>query len=142
METRKPLWIQASEDPAMVVLPTLLAARQVAYLLVADAHIRYPRGRSQIAYIGTTYTGFWRLASSTAERASRILRQPGVNSFRVVPVRAEPRRGLKTWELLEKSLLAAFRERYGRLPKCNKRGGSFSQHFAASDVSEILQQFE
>jgi hypothetical protein len=92
---------------------------------------------------GITYTGFWRLASSTAERAQRILRrQPGITSFAVVPVRAGVRRGLRTSELLEKSLLHVFRERYGSLPRCNKRGGSLSGYFAKVELDFVLDEVE
>jgi hypothetical protein len=139
---RETLSIALSEQPAMLVFPELVRAQQVSYLLVTDCLLQYPSGRSRIAYIGTTYTGYWRLASSTAERARRILRQHGVSSFEVIPVRARPKRGIRTWELLERSLLSVFRERYGTLPRCNKRGGSFSKEFCMTELILLLKQFE
>ena len=142
MATRTPLSIELSSEPALTVSQELVKASQVSYLMVADKHLKYPKGSSRVAYIGTTYTGFWRLTSSTAERANRILRQRDVTSFVVLPVHAQPRSGLRTWELLEKSLLSIFRERYGCLPRCNKRGGTLSKHFDRDELLSVIEQFE
>jgi hypothetical protein len=117
-------------------------AWHLAYLLVADAPLRYPKGRSRIAYIGNTYTGLWRLTSSTAERAKSILKKPGVSHFEVYPVRSDKRRGLRTWQLLESNLLHTFRETYGELPLCNRRGGRPSSHFEPRAIARIICRFD
>jgi hypothetical protein len=97
--------------------PQFFSTSDQDWLAIADKRIRYPEGRSRIVYIGTTKRGARRVAQSIASRADKILTMRGVRSFHARMVTCRPRRNVKTWFLLKRALLVAFRERYGAVPK-------------------------
>jgi len=116
----------------------------LVYLLIADKRLRYPDGRSRVAYIGTTKRGARRVAQSIASRADVILGMRGVRSFHARVVTCRPRRNVKTWLLLERALLVLFREIYGEVPKCNSHGKKMRRrnvfnYFHERGVRQILE---
>jgi len=96
--------------------------RKLVYVILAEKALRYPWGRSRIAYIGTTEKGMARIAQSVAARADQVLSIHGVREFEVRILTCGARRNVKTWVKLERALLLVFRQKYGALPKCNKVG--------------------
>ena len=95
---------------------------KLVYVIIADKKLRYQNGRSKIAYIGTTKKGISRIAGSVAYRADKVLGLHGVRSFDVRVIACRPRQKVKTWLLLERALLLAFRESFGEVPRCNSHG--------------------
>jgi hypothetical protein len=110
-------------QPALVASRVSINKQKLCYILVASRKLQYPKGRSCIAYIGTTKKGLSRVAGSVAHRADSVLRRPGINSFEAHIVTTPPRQKVRTWLRLEGCLLTAFYEHFGALPKCNDKNG-------------------
>lgn len=123
MATIRRLSIKPHRYEALYVSRVADNADHLVYVFSCDKRLTYPNGRkSRIAYIGTTASGVWRLTSSAAERASKILGQRGVESFNAFVLTCTPRQRVKTWHKLERALLLQFRELFGRVPICNTHG--------------------
>jgi len=118
----KRLTVTIKQKEAMQVTRVSIGDKKLVYVILANKLLRYPWGRSRIAYIGTTKKGVSRIAQSVAARAEDILSLRGVRDFSVRVITCPPRPNVKTWEKLETALLLSFRQKYGALPKCNDRG--------------------
>ena len=118
----KRLKVKLERKCVMQVNRVSLGKKKLVYVIVAQKLLKYPWGRSKIAYIGTTKKGMDRIAQSVAARADAVLSLHGVKEFTVRSLTCNPRRNVKTWEKLEDALLLLFRQRYGRLPVCNEKG--------------------
>lgn len=117
---------------------------KLVYLLITDKRLKYPSGKSRIAYIGTTKKGVSRLAQSVAARADDILALHGVQSFHVRVVTCRPRQRVKTWIKLERAMLIYFREMYGSVPRCNTHGVRMKRtdefdYFSPKGVRTVLE---
>jgi hypothetical protein len=99
-----------------------LRSKRLVYVIQADKKLSYLKGRSRIAYIGTTRKGVSRVLGSLAYRAKTILRWRGVRECHVKLLTCKARRGVETWRKLERALLVVFRELYGEVPRCNRQG--------------------
>ena len=99
-----------------------LEHERLVYVICADKKLKYPKGYSQIAYIGTTKNGIARVATSAAFRSWDVLWSRGVQSADVRIVTCRPRQGFKSWVKLERALILAFREKFGEPPMCNVQG--------------------
>src|ERR1035441_5258254 len=113
------LAVSLKRDEALRATRVSVGRSKLVYLLVADKRLKYEKGKSRIAYIGTTKKGVARIAQSVAARADDILSLHGVRTFHVGVVTCNPRRHVKTWCKLERALLLQFREVFGEVPKCN-----------------------
>lgn len=141
------LSIRLNREPAMEATRVSIAKqRSLVYVPVADKRLRYRKGLSRIAYIGTTKRGSTRVASSIAGRAPQILTLRGVRKFHARIVTCQPRQNVATWPLLERALLIAFKARFGEVPKCNVHGKrmrerdefkAFSRRRIASIIDEL-----
>jgi len=112
--------------------------------MIADKKFNYPKGRSRVAYIGTTKNGIFRLTSSVAERANDILKLHGVESFDVRVITCPRRKHVKMWFKLEHTFIVAFRVHYGAPPKCNdstdgQNPGTVFNFFARKRVMRVLE---
>jgi hypothetical protein len=112
---------------------------------VTDKRLKYPNGKSRVAYIGTTKRGIRRVASSAARHADEILSLRGVRSFDARVVTCQPRQRVKTWLVLERALLVVFRELYGSQPRCNSHGKKFKardefEYFRHKRIREIIEE--
>jgi hypothetical protein len=117
---------------------------RLVYAMVADKKLKYPAGRSRVAYIGTTKKGIFRITSSIAERANSILKRHGVESFEVRIITCHRRKHVKMWYRLEHAFLLAFRGTYGAPPKCNdptdgKTAGTVFNLFSTARIKRILE---
>ena len=119
---RNRLPVSLEHKAAMQVSRVSIGKKRLVYVIVAQKPLRYPWGRSRIAYIGTTKKGLARIASSAARRAEDVLGLWGVKEFHVRILTCAPRPNVKTWIRLERALLLVFREKYGDVPMCNKIG--------------------
>ena len=139
-------------NAALSVSRASLKKEELVYVLVADKKLKYTKGRSRIAYIGMTESGVHRITNSAAYRAETILGQPGVEEFwaRVVHFPQVDGRLSRHWKkrptlLLERSLLIAFRERYGEVPLCNGTGSKMKarygefQYFSRARIETLLE---
>jgi hypothetical protein len=138
------LYISLKRDPALAATRVSVGKQKLVYVLVADKRLRYPRGKSRIAYVGTTKRGLLRVAGSVASRADEILAVPGVQSFVARIVTCQPRQRVKTWQVLERALLLKFREIYGASPRCNYHGrrlkpGDEFEYFHPRRVKAIIE---
>lgn len=122
MANARRLNIRVARDEAMKVTRASIRREKLCYIIVVDKQIRYTKGRSPIVYIGTTSKGVSRLAKSAAERAEDVFALRGVRSFTVRVVSCRGRQRVKTWSVMERGLLLAFKERYGEVPRCNNHG--------------------
>src|SRR5262249_18457195 len=112
--------VHLASKPAMTIHRRILTKDRIVYLLVGKKPFKYTRGRSRIAYIGTSKRGARRVASSAAYRADEVFSERGSRFMDVFIVSCEARPGLKSWTHLERALLALFVARYQQLPLCNK----------------------
>jgi hypothetical protein len=138
--------VRVARQPALTCTRAARDLDEVAYIIVADRRQTYETATSRIVYIGTSGRGLRRLAASAAQRAPEALRLPGVRRVHVVPVTYR-RPGAPVNLLLERALLATFREIHGGLPVLNKRGGTIRLDVAFSVFSKarmrtVLQQAE
>ena len=117
----------------------------MVYALVASKMLKYPYGKSKIAYIGTTKKGIQRVAQSVAFRADRILSLHGVHSFEARIVSCRRRQNVSTWKKLEDALLLEFRKEFGRVPRFNQKGAKMHEsdefdYFNENRIREIIDR--
>ena len=115
------------------------------YFFVVDKRLKYPEGRSRIAYIGTSRNGLDRVLTSVAERAKPIFEIHGVNRIQVYTVGCAPRRRVKAWRILERACLLAFRDVYGKVPWENVVGKALEEddefeYFDRGSVRRLLKE--
>jgi hypothetical protein len=130
------LTVSLKRDPALTATRIAIGKSKLVYLLVTDKRLRYSKGRSRIAYIGTTKRGIGRVAGSAAHRAADILALRGVRSFTARIVTCPPRQKIATWTKMERALLITFRERFGDVPHCNSHG----KKMRPRDVFQFFQK--
>lgn len=129
----------------MQVTRVFIGKKKLVYVILAQKPLKYPWGRSRVAYIGTTKKGVARIAQSVAARAEDVLGLYGVREFDVRILTCAPRQAVETWKKLERALLLLFRQRYGSLPKCNKVGKRVRPHdefdyFKRDGLESLLEQ--
>jgi hypothetical protein len=129
---------------AMQVTRLSIGKKKLVYAILVKKALKYPWGRSRIAYIGTTKKGVARIAQSVAARAQDVLSIHGVREFVVRIVTCSPRPNVKTWQKMERALLLVFRHKYGGLPKCNKQGKNIKQrdefkYFKRDRLERVLE---
>jgi hypothetical protein len=132
-------------DAALSATRISIGSEKLVYLLIADKKLKYPNGKSRIAYIGTTKKGVARISQSVATRAEDILSLHGVRAFHARVVTCRPRQRVKTWLKLERALLLRFRDLYGSVPKCNSHGKKIKEmdefsYFARNGVTLVLEE--
>lgn len=141
----KKLRISLRKKPALHVTREAIRKKKVVYVILANKKLRYPYGKSRVAYIGTTKKGFGRIASSAASRAEKLLSLHGVNEFSVQVVSCQSRQSVQTWNKLERALLLGFRERFGEVPKANTQGKKIKEkdefkYFTMSRIRHIIKE--
>jgi hypothetical protein len=129
---------------AITVTRFALGHDRLVYVFVTDRPLRYPKGRSRIAYIGTTKTGAARISQSVAARSQAILQLHGIRSFEARVLTCKPRRHIKTWFKLERALIVAFRDHFGAVPRCNVKGKKMKANgvlrlFRDQRITEVLR---
>jgi hypothetical protein len=133
---------------AMTVHRRILTKDRIVYLLVGKKPFRYRSGRSRIAYIGTSKRGARRIANSAAYRAEEVFSKRGSKQMEVFIASCSSRPGLRSWEYLERALLANFLAWYQSLPLCNKQGEKFKFDeklqgmFSFKTLYRILTRFD
>jgi len=105
--------VHVASKPAMTVHRRILTKDRIVYLLVGKKPFKYKGGKSRIAYIGTSKRGARRIASSAAHRADEVFSRWGSRQMDVFIASCEARPGLKSWQYLERALLANF---FGAIP--------------------------
>lgn len=143
MATRRKLNIAVSSGPVMTVSRAGVRHQKMCYVIKANRLLRYPTGKSRIAYIGTTEIGIHRLAQSAAERSGHILGSRGITSFEVFVLTCRSAPGVQTWRLLERALLMTFRDTFGDVPLANWTGMGFKErdefdYFTRRRVRDVL----
>lgn len=141
----KKLTVSLKRGNAMQVTRVSIGKKRLVYVIVTKNPLRYPWGRSRIAYIGTTKKGMIRIAHSIAIKSQEVLRLHGVRECFARILTCPPRPNVKTWAKLERALLIVFRHKYGALPKCNKQGkhikarGEFA-YFTRYRLEKLLEK--
>jgi hypothetical protein len=110
------LRIKQQRRPAITITRTALHASQLVYVASASKIVRYPWGKSRIAYIGTTKNGAYRIAGSAARKAPSLLTTYGIKHLEFFVVTCTAQQAVKTWRKLERALLIRFRELFGAVP--------------------------
>ncbi|MBI5864398.1 MAG: hypothetical protein HZB38_07815 [Planctomycetes bacterium] len=106
----------------MSVSRQAIRAAKLVYVICTPHAQKYGGRRSRVIYIGTTEKGVHRIAASMAHKAIRFLERRGVRSLDVFVITCPPRPGTRSWLLLERDLLIAFKLEYGRVPLANASG--------------------
>lgn len=133
-------------NAALTIHRFAVEATSLVYLAVACRAIKYPYGRSSIAYIGTTKRGVDRIASSAAYMAPKILRMHGMTSVEFFTYTCRSRRRVKTWVKLERALLLKFREKYGAVPRFNWQGKNMrwtdeEKYFSLRRIDALIEEY-
>jgi len=139
------LRLSLKRDEALRASRVVIGKKKLVYVLIADKRLKYPHGKSRIAYIGTTEKGVARIAQSAAGRAEEILKLHGVTAFHVRIVTCSPRQNVKTWFKLERGLLLCFKKHYGLVPKCNTQGKNMKEtdefdYFSRQAVNTVIDE--
>lgn len=118
---------------------------KLVYIIQTDKKLSYDKGRSRIAYIGTTKNGLDRIAASVAERAYEVLNLHGVHELTVRVVTCSPVQSVKTWKKLERAMLICFKRKYGESPWFNTQGKSMEEYdefdyFTHTRIQNILEE--
>jgi hypothetical protein len=116
------------------------------YVFVANRPHRYKSGtdgKSRIVYIGTTRKGLRRLVDSVFDRSTKIFGW-GTHSFDAYILTCKRRNRVRMWLKLERALLLAFRERYGRVPKANAdvkkmTGADAFKYFSRARIDALIE---
>lgn len=141
----KRLSVSLKRDEAITVDRMSVAKRKLAYVICADRKLKYEKGRSRIAYIGTTSNGIDRFAQSAAYHSDTIFDLGRIYQFRVYVVTCTARQKVKTWRRLERALLLMFREIYGEIPEGNTHGNRFKwtdkdlQYFTKKRLRTVIE---
>ncbi len=114
--------IRVNPHPCLTIHRTAFRDNKLVYIARANKKIRYPWGRSRIAYIGTTKKGARRVASSAAWKGESLLYTYGIKYLEFYIVTCGKVPGVETWRKLERALLIRFKEKYGTIPEANKTG--------------------
>jgi hypothetical protein len=145
MGRKRRLAVSLNRDEAVTVTRVSIGKQKLAYVLVADKKLNYPKEKSRIAYIGTTKKGISRISQSVAYRSHDILALRGVRSFQARVVSCQPRQNVKTWHKLERALLLVFRDRFGDVPVCNSHGSKMRRMkefyiFSEKKIKSIIDE--
>ena len=140
-EMRRSRTIRVNNRVAASVTRDCLRDKKLVYFILADRKLKYRKGRSRIAYIGTTRKGMSRVLSSLAYRAKKILRERGVRECHVKLVACAEWPGIETWRILERELLVGFRRLFGEVPLCNKHGKGIKcpNFFTKARVRRVIE---
>jgi hypothetical protein len=141
----KRIKLSLKRDHALEATRVSIGKSKLVYVLIADKRLKYPKGKSRIAYIGTTKKGAARIAQSVAGRAEAILGLRGVRSFHARVITCRPRRNVKTWMKLERALLVVFKENFGSVPECNSHGSKMKERdvfriFSRGGVTAVIEE--
>jgi hypothetical protein len=128
----------------MTVTRVSLGKKKLVYVIQAQKALKYPWGRSRIAYVGTTKKGMARFAQSAAAKAEGVLKLHGVREMEVRIITCGVRRNVRTWAKLERAMLLTFRQTYGAVPKCNTAGKKTHErdefrYFKRERIKSILE---
>ena len=140
--------VHLASKPAMTVHRRILTKDRIVYLLIGKKPFKYKRGSSRIAYIGTSKRGANRIANSAAYRADEVFSKWGSKQMEVFIASCTAKPGLKSWEYLERALIANFVAIYQSLPLCNKQGKKYKFDeklqgmFSFKTLYAILTRFE
>jgi hypothetical protein len=118
---------------------------KLVYALITNKSLRYPYGRSKVAYLGTTQRGIKRITESVAEHAEDILGNHGVTKLSTKFFTCRGRRRVRMWKKLERALIIAFREQYGAVPRYNHHGrgwnwGDELEYFSEAAVRSLVRR--
>lgn len=132
-------------NPAMSVFKSRHWRQRMVYVLRADRRVGYKKGSSRVVYIGETGKGkeMRRPARSASWKASEAFgRLHGVSRIDVHFISFRGKQRVRTWELLEKDLLAVFRDTYGELPQYNGKGKRYRvediKYFRKKRLQDLL----
>jgi hypothetical protein len=139
----KRLRLSLKRDEALRANKVVVGKDKLVYVLIADKRLKFPNGKSRIAYIGTTRKGMARIAQSAAGRAEAMFALHGVRSFHARFITCQPRQNVRTWMKLERAMLLCFKEKFGEIPKCNSQGNKMKttdefKYFSQSAVKNIV----
>lgn len=140
------LTIRTTTQPAVTIYRSSLKADKLVYLALVNKPLKYPFGRSRIAYIGTTKAGVARIAQSAAAKAKDLLKLQGIRDLEFYIVTARGVQNVKTWRKLESELLHAFRAKFGDVPRCNKQGigrtwQAEPRYFTPSRLESVIARY-
>lgn len=140
------LTLQKGSKPAVTITRKAVKSKGLVYVAVANKKIRYPNGSSRIVYIGTTQGSAARIAASAAHKAQALLGFHGITHLEFFVVTSSAVGDVKTWEILERGLLIAFREMYGKPPVCNKTGLRTKwrdelKYFTLNGLNGVIQKY-
>ncbi len=116
------LLIKYRSNPSFVIYRTAFRHDKLVYVICSNKRLKYPWGKSRIAYIGTTKKGAKRIASSAVWKGEDLLYQYGIKHLECHIVTCGKIQGAETWKKLERALILRFRERFGATPRANNTG--------------------
>ena len=139
--------VRGNEGAVVSVTSEILAREKTVYFHIVNKPLKYPYGRSRIAYIGTTRKGIRRIMGSIAERLDDEFNIHGVRTVEVHEIGCTPRQRVKTWKKLECASLIAFRQMYGEVPLLNSHGERMKEsdefeYFNSNQIKKFIRLWE
>lgn len=140
------LRIKFGLEPVMSITRRAFREKKLVYLACASKKLGYPWGKSRIVYIGTTEVGAGRIASSAAWKGADLVLAFGVKRLDFHVVICRRMQNVESWKKLEKALIIKFRERFGAVPRANRRGklmrwGDEKNYFADKRLEQVIEAF-
>jgi hypothetical protein len=143
----KKITLQPSVQASLEIHRHAIMNEKLVYVIVMARQLKYPHGKSKIAYIGTTAAGINRIASSGAYRAKTLLTEHGQKSLKLFTVTCSKRSGVKNAaKKLENALLATFRKEFGKVPNANKQGKNVNnpaalKYFTRARLEAVIEKY-
>ena len=139
--------VRGIEGAVVSVTSEILAREKTVYFHVVNKSLKYPYGRSRIVYIGMTKKGIGRIMGSIAERLDDEFNIHGVHAVEVHEIGCTPRQRVKTWKMLERASLIAFRQMYGEVPWLNSHGERMKEsdefeYFNSDQIKKFIRLWE
>ncbi len=129
----------------MVVHRAAFSDKKLVYVGRANRALKYPWGKSRIAYIGTTQKGARRVASSAARKGEDLLFEHGMKQVEFSVVTCGKLQSVATWKKLERALLIKFKEKFGAVPRGNIHGKNIrwrdeKKYFTGGRLDAVLEE--
>lgn len=141
----KKLSVKYRRPAAIIINRIAFRDKKLVYVASANKKLRYPWGRSRIAYIGTTKKGVRRIASSAAWKGADLLFDYGVKHLELIVVVCGKVSGVGTWKKLERALIIRFREKFGSPPRANNTGKKMhwrdeKHYFTEKKLDKVIEE--
>jgi len=144
VEPDRRLNVMVKWPPVLAVTRLAGTPKKVCFVVTANKIVAYRTGRSKVVYIGATDEGISRVVTAVAARTEEILANHDLNHFEAHVITSKNVPRVETWRKLERALLLTFRDLFGEVPLCNRRGAGIQEedefsYFTRERIRNVLE---